>query len=97
MTRPGMVAGRAAALFIAALLAFNPPILSIFTADVVILGLPLLFFYLFCGWAVVILLIALQAAALARTLAPRSPAPQSPAPQSPAPRARAARGDDGPC
>ena len=43
-----------------ALLAFNPPLLSIFASDALVLGVPLLYLYLFCAWGVVILLIGLN-------------------------------------
>ena len=62
MTRPGLSGDRAVALFLAALLAFNPPILSIFAADLFFFGLPLFYLYLFGAWGVIIALIALHAA-----------------------------------
>ena len=61
MTRPGLTGDRAVALFLAALLAFNPPILSIFAADLFFFGLPLFYLYLFGAWGAVIVLIALHA------------------------------------
>ena len=68
MKRPGLVGERAIALFILAFLAFNPPILSIFSAEAFLFGLPLLYVYLFCAWAGIIALVGLQAAAAARSL-----------------------------
>ncbi len=67
MNRPGLVGERAIALFILAFLAFNPPILSIFSAEVFLFGLPLLYVYLFCAWAGIIALVGLQAVAAARS------------------------------
>jgi hypothetical protein len=67
MIRPGLVGERAIALFLLALLAFNPPILSIFSAEAFVLGLPLLYVYLFCAWAGVIALVGLQAVAAGRS------------------------------
>jgi hypothetical protein len=61
MYRPGLIGERAIALFLLAVLAFNPPLLSIFSADVIVFGVPLLYFYLFCAWAGIIALIGLHA------------------------------------
>ena len=61
MDRPGIIGERAIALFILAFLAFNPPLLSIFSADRMLLGVPLLYLYLFCAWAGIIALIGVQA------------------------------------
>jgi hypothetical protein len=61
MYRPGLVGERAIALFLLAFLAFNPPLLSIFSADVIVFGVPLLYLYLFCAWAGIIALIGLHA------------------------------------
>lgn len=61
MTRPPLRGERAIALFLFAFLAFNPPILTIFSKDTVIFGLPLLYFYLFSAWGLVVLLLALHA------------------------------------
>jgi hypothetical protein len=61
MYRPGLVGERAIALFLLAFLAFNPPLLSIYSADIILFGVPLLYFYLFCAWAGIIALIGLHA------------------------------------
>lgn len=79
MNRPGTVGERAVALFILAFLAFNPPILSIFSAEVFLFGLPLLYVYLFCVWAGIILLVRLQAVAAGRA-APEGGEPPLPRP-----------------
>ena len=50
---------RTIALFLLGILLFNPPLLSIFAADVAFGGIPLLYLYLFFAWAVFILLIGL--------------------------------------
>ncbi len=42
------------ALFVLAALLFNYPILSLFTGDRLVFGLPLLYVYLFISWGVVI-------------------------------------------
>ena len=46
------------ATFLLGCLAFSPPILLIFGAEVSFLTLPLLYIYLFAAWALIILLIA---------------------------------------
>jgi len=49
---------RLLAAFLFALLALNPPILSIFSARLFIFGIPLLFLYLFLVWAAIIVVLA---------------------------------------
>ena len=61
MRRFGVAGERAAALFVLAVLLFNPPLLSIFSVDVRILGLPLPYLYLFGAWVLVVVLVALHA------------------------------------
>ncbi len=70
MRRPGLVGERAIALFLLALLLFNPPILTIFSAPALIFGVPLLYLYLFGSWSIVILMVGLHAVAGARPAAP---------------------------
>lgn len=53
------------AAFVSALL-LNPPILGLFAVEETLLGIPVLYFYVFVAWAAVILLIALGARRLAR-------------------------------
>jgi len=50
----------AVVLFVVALLAFNPPILSIFSVPKLVLGLPVLYIYIFAAWGIVIALLALN-------------------------------------
>ncbi len=49
------------ALFVLGLLIFNPPILSLFSTDGFIAGIPLLYFYLFSAWGAFIALLFLSA------------------------------------
>ena len=58
MNRPRAIGERSIATFLFAVLAFSPPILSIFSAEVLLLGVPLLFLYLFVVWAVTVALVA---------------------------------------
>jgi hypothetical protein len=51
-------------LFVVALLAFNPPVLSIFSVPDLLFGIPLLYLYIFVAWAGVILLLALNVSGL---------------------------------
>ena len=66
MNRQGLVAERALALFLLAFLAFNPPLLAIFSVDVFLFGVPLLYCYLFCAWAWIIVLVGLHATSAGR-------------------------------
>jgi len=50
---------RLGALFLLGSLFFNYPLISLFNVDGVILGIPVLYAYLFATWAVLIGLIAL--------------------------------------
>jgi hypothetical protein len=56
------VRARFVALFLLGIVAFNPPILAIFDADRLVLGLPLVYLYIFVAWAVLIALARLAAA-----------------------------------
>jgi len=49
-----------AALFLLGMALFNPPLLEVFDVggDVVVAGIPLLFFYLFLAWAALVVLMA---------------------------------------
>lgn len=53
-------ADRTAALFLAAAVAFNPPLLRVFGAGDTVAGLPLLFVYVFAVWAAAIVAAALN-------------------------------------
>jgi len=75
MHGPGFIGERAIALFLLAFLAFNPPLLSIFSADLILFGVPLLYLYLFCAWAGIIALIGLQAVSGRRSADEEPPAP----------------------
>jgi hypothetical protein len=75
MHGPGSIGERAIALFLLAFLAFNPPLLSIFSSDQILFGVPLLYLYLFCAWAGVIALIGLHAVSGRRSAEEEPPAP----------------------
>lgn len=51
-------------LFVVALLAFNPPVLSIFSVPELIFGIPLLYLYLLIAWGTAIALLALNVSGL---------------------------------
>ena len=51
-------------LFVVALLAFNPPVLSIFSVPDLIFGIPILYLYIFVAWGAVIALLALNVSGL---------------------------------
>ncbi len=46
--------GRLAALFLAGLVLFNYPILSLFNLDITLMGMPLLYLYIFGCWCLII-------------------------------------------
>ena len=50
---------RLAALFLLGMLLFNYPLLQLFARDGTVLGLPILYCYVFCAWAALIGLMAL--------------------------------------
>lgn len=58
MTRPGMTRDRWIALFLFGVLAFSPPVLLVFSAEVTVLGVPLLYLYIFIAWLALILTVA---------------------------------------
>lgn len=64
MSRPGLTNERLTALFLLAVLLFMPPFLGIFNSTTRLLGVPVLFLYLFTTWA---LLIALMAVVVTRS------------------------------
>jgi hypothetical protein len=57
MKEPGS-GDRFVALLLLGALAFSPPLLSIFSARALVLGIPVLYLYLFAAWAVLIVLLA---------------------------------------
>ncbi len=59
VSRPGLTNERLVALFFAAVIMFTPPFLGIFNKTGSVLGIPVLYFYLFAAWAFLILLMAL--------------------------------------
>jgi len=44
--------------FLFAILALNPPVLTIFSVEVFLFGIPLLFLYLFAVWVMIIAMVA---------------------------------------
>lgn len=50
---------RLAAVFLLALVVFNPPLMSIFTTDGTLFGFPVLYLFMFAAWAGLIGLIVL--------------------------------------
>lgn len=57
--RHGLRGERLVALFILAWLAFHPPIVTLFGVNATVLGLPMLYLYLFAAWLLVIALTGL--------------------------------------
>lgn len=59
MNLPGIAGERLVALFILGILLFSPPFLFIFDNSAMVMGLPVLYLYLFFAWAALIGLMAL--------------------------------------
>ena len=68
---------RLIAVFLLGLLVFSPPLLSIFDAETLVLGIPLLFLYLFGAW---IGLVALTVFILRRGARSHDDRPEGPSP-----------------
>ena len=58
MARPSRTGPRLLALFLLGCLLFNYPLVALFNAGATVLGIPLLYAYLFGAWAVLIVLVA---------------------------------------
>ena len=59
MIRPNIKGQRLAALFLLGLLLFNYPLLTLFAGSLRVFGIPVLYFYVFAVWALLIGLMAL--------------------------------------
>ncbi len=59
MIRPSIKGPRLVALFLLGLLLFNFPLLALFDRPAEVFGIPLLFAYVFAGWALLIGLMVL--------------------------------------
>lgn len=59
--RPGTIGARSVALFLLGLVLFNPPLMTVFAVEGLVLGVPLLYLYLFVAWGVLIALVRLAA------------------------------------
>ena len=66
---------RLVGLFLLGCVLFNYPLLSLFNLKTMVFGVPLLFFYVFTGWAVLILLAAI--ATITRKHTPQEPPGQN--------------------
>ncbi|MGD1876039.1 MAG: hypothetical protein ACFB13_00895 [Kiloniellaceae bacterium] len=82
-------------LFVVALLAFNPPVLSIFSVPELILGIPILYLYIFAAWAGVIALLAFNVSGLVDAENPPPLRIPGPPPESLSARSPQADDDDG--
>ncbi len=58
MRGPKRIAEGSVATFLFGCVAFSPPFLAIFGAEVFVFGLPLLYLYLFAVWGLIIVLVA---------------------------------------
>lgn len=78
MSRPRRNAEWSVVLFVVALLAFNPPVLSIFSVPELVLGVPTLYLYIFLAWGAAIVLLALNVPALMADAEAPPPPPAEP-------------------
>lgn len=62
MKQVGDTGEKSLALFLLGLLLFSPPLLSLFSVERVVAGIPLLYLYLFSAWGLLIVLIGMTAA-----------------------------------
>lgn len=60
-SRPGRAGARSVALFLLGIVAFNAPLMAIFSVDTRVLGVPLLYLYLFLSWGALIAFVRLAA------------------------------------
>ncbi|MHA1599769.1 MAG: hypothetical protein ACTSW2_03000 [Alphaproteobacteria bacterium] len=58
MRRPSATSEGSIVTFLFAILALNPPVLTIFSVEVFLFGIPLLYLYLFAVWLVIVVLVA---------------------------------------
>ena len=63
MRKSGRAGERSAALFLLGLVLLLPPVLGIFSIDLLVFSVPLLFVYLFLAWGLLIVLAARTVAA----------------------------------
>ena len=61
-----MAGARSVALFLLGIVAFNAPLMAIFSVDTRVLGVPLLYLYLFLAWGALIAFVRLAARSGAR-------------------------------
>ncbi len=64
------------ALFFFAVILLNPPLLSVFSNDGTLFGLPVLYLYLFVAWAALVILMAINAEGRRRLQSARRQEPQ---------------------
>jgi hypothetical protein len=57
--RSSVTGDRLIALFLLGVVLLTPPMMAIFNVERLVLGIPLLFLYLFGAWVLVVLLVAL--------------------------------------
>ncbi len=57
MARSGATRDWSIVTFLFAVLALNPPILTIFSVEVFVFGIPLFYLYLFTVWAIIVALV----------------------------------------
>lgn len=69
MNRPRRNSEWSVVLFVVALLAFNPPVLSIFSVPELIFGVPTLYLYIFVVWGGAVALLAANVPGLMRSTA----------------------------
>ena len=61
MDSKGRTSERSVALFLLGLLVFYPPLMTIFTVEKFLAGVPILYIYIFLAWSVLVALVAMTA------------------------------------
>lgn len=75
MRRPGLGAERLVGLFLIGAAAFSPPVLTLFNKPLLVVGIPLLYLYLFALWIVLVVLAGVVVTQLVPNGEPKPPAP----------------------
>ncbi len=70
MTRDKINGRRLVGLFLLGMLLFNFPLLSLFNRPILVLGIPVLYLYLFAVWSLIILLILIISSSKPETQLP---------------------------
>lgn len=77
MTPESIKNRRLVGVFLLGCVLFNYPILSLFSRRIALLGIPALYLYVFCAWALLIALIIISVQRRGQSIAPPKPPKRS--------------------